>query len=192
MALASFLNRKERISDVLMNFHFHIFDVSVKFPIVLNLVYGFQHVTAPEMTANTREVKEGTFEYPNHIIESAACSDIQMINGAKFFDSDFYDWISGYVRGEPHKKRDLLLVQYSQMNTSSVLSTGRQSLVTQGISLQPLNDLVTRIPARAWLLYQCSPVTYKASDDFDAQSHSISLQTLTVKPKYFTEFNSGV
>jgi len=192
MALSSFLNRKERISDVLMNFHFHIFDVSIKFPIALNLVYGFQHVTSPEMIANTKEVKEGSFEYPHHVMESATCSDIQLQNGAKFFDSDFYDWISGYVRGEPNKKRDLLLVQYSDINTSSALNVRGPSIINQGVSLQPLNDLVSRIPARAWLLYQCAPTQYKASDDFDALSHSISLQSLTIKPRYFTEFNSGV
>jgi phage tail-like protein len=192
MSVASFLDRKERISDVLMNFHFHVFDVSATLPVALSLVYGFQHCTAPELTANTREIKEGTFEYPHHVLESAAASEINFTRGAKFFDSDFYDWITGYIRGEQNQRRNLLIVQYSQINSNAAVNARGPNLVTQGISLQPLYDLVSRIPARAWLLYQCVPTQYKSSSDFDAQSHEISLQTLTIKMRHFEEFNSGI
>lgn len=192
MSVASFLERKERISDVLMNFHFHVFDVSATIPVALSLVYGFQHCTAPEITTNTKEIKEGTFEYPHHVLESAATSEITFTNGAKFFDSDFYDWISGYIRGEQNKRRNLLIVQYSQINSNIATRANAPSLVTQGISLQPLYDLVSRIPARAWLLHSCVPTNYKSSSDFDAQSHEVSLQSLVVKPRYTEEFNSGL
>ncbi len=185
MSVSAFLPRTSRFSDVLMNYHFHVLDVSLQTPITLSLAYGFQHCTSPEITVNTKEIKEGTFEYPHHVMESAKVNDITLTSGAKFGDSDFYDWITGYVRGEPYRRRNLLLIQYSEVGIGNVGAP-------TGNAIQPLLDLVGRVPARSWLLRSCIPTNYKASEDFDALSHSVSLQSLTIQCKFPEEFNSGV
>lgn len=195
MSFGALLDRNSRVSDVLMNFHFHVFDVSTQSPPVLSLAYGFQSCTAPEITIEMQEIKEGTFEYPHKIMKSATVNDFIFSNGAKIFDSDFYDWISGYIRGEPYKRRNLLIVQYSQMNSNATLQgIGiNASFAFDGANkIKPLGDLVNRLPARAWLVYSCIPQHYKASNDFDALSHSPSIQDLTVSCKYWVEFNTGV
>jgi len=186
MSVSAFLPRTSRFSDVLMNYHFHLLDVSISTPITLSLAYGFQHCTAPNITVKTKDIKEGTFEYPHHVMESATTDEINMISGAKFGDSDFYDWITGYVRGEPYRRRNLLLIQYSEVGIANLGAP-------TGSAIQPLFDLVARVPARSWLLHSCIPTGYKSStDDFDALSHGVSLQSLTIQCKFPEEFNSGV
>lgn len=192
MSLAAFLDRKSRLADVLFNSNFHVLDVSVQTPIVLSLAYGFQNCTAPELTVNTKKIKEGTFPYPYSVMESAEASDITLTSGAKFFDSDFYDWISGYVRGNQNgsARRNFLIIQYSKINTN--VSTGVQNILPGGAALQPFLDVIGRVPARAWLCHSCIPISYKSSDDFDAMSPSPSLQHLTFSTQFFEEFNSGI
>lgn len=193
MSVAAFLDRNSRLSDVLMNYHFHVLDVSIQTPIVLSLAYGFQSCTAPEIQINTKEIKEGTFPYPHTVMESAKVSDFNLTNGAKFFDSDFYDWINSFVNGEPNTRRNLLIIQYSEINTNYAASKiGIQNFLPGGSALQPFFDIVGRIPARAWLCHSCIPISYKVSDDFDALSHSPSLQHLGFSCKFFEEFSSGV
>jgi phage tail-like protein len=195
MSVQSFIPRTSRFSDVLMNYNFHVFDVSTDSPIVLSLVYGFQHVKVPNISVKMKEIKEGTFEYPHKVMESASCGDLEMSRGAKFFDSDFYDWISGYIRGEPYRARNLLIIQYSQVSATTI---GGPNLnlnalgAPVGNALQPLMDLVSRIPARAWLNHTCKPLDYAPAGDLDALSHGISIDNLTCSVKYTEEFNTGV
>lgn len=48
------------------------------------------------------------------------------------------------------------------------------------------------LPARAWLLHECVPVSYSSGSDFDANSGSISLMNLTVAPEYIEEYSMGL
>lgn len=192
MSVGTLINRKSRASDVLMNYNFHVLDVSVETPIVLSLAYGFQACTAPEIIVNNRKVKEGTFPYPHSVFESAEASDITLTNGAKFFDSDFYDWVTSYIAGKTNTRRNFMIIQYSQINVNSAFGAiGIQNILPSGISFGSFFDIISRVPARAWLCKSCVPVSYKASDDFDALSHAPSLQHLTFSMKFFEEFNTG-
>ena len=49
-----------------------------------------------------------------------------------------------------------------------------------------------RIPARAWMLHNCIPISYTAASDFDAKSGEVSLVGLDVQPEYIEEFNCGI
>lgn len=191
MSVAALLDRRARLSDVLMNYHFHVLDVSVSQPSVLSLLYGFQNCSGPEISVNTKKIKDGSFPFGYEVFESAEVSQIELSSGAKFFDSDFYDWIISYIRGQVNTRRDFLIIQYSQVNVNSFTrKVGVSPLPSSGF-LAPIFDVVGRVPARAWLCRQCIPITYKV-DGFDALSHQPSLQHLTLKPMYFEEFNTGV
>ena len=59
------------------------------------------------------------------------------------------------------------------------------------ISLGPF-QFAMRIPGRAWLLNNCTPVRYRAGNDFDASSGQVSLQELEVQPESIEEFSLGI
>lgn len=179
-------DRRKRISDFLMTHHFHVFDATFSSPTVLTPAYGFRDCTAPEVTVREKEVKEGTFEYPRTLVMGADVSPITFSQGARFFNTDFYEWIVGTIRGRVEQRKNLVVVQYSQMAVDSFPDAGGLEL-----GFTPLTDIVSRIPARAWLLVDCIPTSYKAATDFDAMGADISLASLTVKPYYFEEFATG-
>ena len=193
----SAIDRGSRVSDFLTNYNFHVMDVSFSVPTVFSLSYGFQFCTAPELTTTTKEFKEGTFEYPRSVITGATVGDITFRRGARFFDSDFYDWARSSVRGgsggqgllRSDLRKNLLIIQYSDIATGIAGPTGSFG---SNFAFQTFNSLVQRIPARAWLLIDCIPTHYKAGSDFDATGAEISIAELTVKPHYWEEFNTGI
>ena len=85
-------DRRNRLTDILGNYAFHVFDVSFSIPTVFTPVFGFKSVTAPELVINEKPIKEGTFEYPRSVVQSADVSEVVLERGVRFFDSDFYDW----------------------------------------------------------------------------------------------------
>lgn len=199
------LNRRNRIADVLMNYAFHLYDVSFESPTVFTLAYGFKDCTAPELNVTEKSIKEGTFEYSRSVIERAEWQDVTFSRGAKFFDSDFYDWIQYSVRGgkvnsvSPFTggiRRNLLLVQYSNIAvTSSATNSqalGSTSSFLPNLAFQTIKSIVTRVPARAWLMVDCIPRDYKSGTDYDAQAADTSIMSLTVRPWYCEEFNTGL
>ena len=48
------------------------------------------------------------------------------------------------------------------------------------------------LPARAWLLHSCIPISYTAGSDFDATNASVSLMNLSVAVEWIEEFSCGV
>lgn len=191
------LDRKDRISDYLSNYHFHVMDVSFSVPAVFNLSAGFRFCTAPEVTADVKEIKEGTFEYPRKVITGAKVGDISLHRGVKFFDSDFYDWIAPAISAkttfassslsklaQTSFRKNLLIIQYSDISTNSNSSSFTP--------FQTLNDLIQFVPARAWMCYECIPVSYKTGTDMDALGADISISELVISPRYWEEFNTGI
>jgi phage tail-like protein len=162
-------------------------DVSFSMPAVFSLSAGFRFCTAPEVTVETREFKEGSFEYRRNVASGASVSDITLQRGVNFFNSDFYDWISSYIAGKTDMRRNLLIIQYSDISTGISEDAGLGFL-----SFQSITSLVQKTPARAWMLFDCIPTHYKAGSDFDAISADISISDLTVKPSFWEEFNTGI
>lgn len=187
------LDRKDRISDYLSNYHFHVMDMSFSTPSVFNLSAGFRFCTAPEITAEIKEFKEGTFEYPKKVITGAKVGDISLHRGVKFFDSDFYDWIApaiaakntqSQILGQTIFRKNILIIQYSDISTNSN---------SQGFTpFQTLNDLIQFVPARAWMCFDTLPVYYKAGTDFDGIGADMSIAELTLSPRYIEEYNTGL
>jgi phage tail-like protein len=182
------INRSSRFTDYLSNYNFHVMDVSFSVPTVFSLSAGFRFCTAPEITVQTKEFKEGTFEYTRKIATGATAGDIVFHRGVSFFNSDFYDWISSYVRGEVDQRKNLLIIQYGDIDTGAGASQNNPAF----FGFQSITSLVKKVPARAWLLVDCIPIHYKSGTDFDAIGSDISISELTVSPLYFEEFNMGL
>ena len=183
------LDRRNRIGDFLLSHNFHVFDVSFSSPTVFLPVFGFATVSSPVINLETKEVKEGTFEYKRSIPMGASVDDVTLEQGARFYNSDFYDWITAVIKGDSNQRKNLLIVQYSQIAVGDLPSGGAGAT---NLGFSPVTDLVSRIPARAWLLLDSIPVNYRASSDFDALNTQVSLMSLTVRPWYVEEFNSGI
>lgn len=187
-------SRTSRVSDYLNNFRFHVLDVSMTKPIVFNLSFGFSYCTAPEISVETIEIKSGTFEFKKSVPVSASVGEVEFRQGARLFNSDFYDWCSSTIRGQTNIRRNLLVIQYSEV--ALFPGTGNRGLGATLLDIANvaigLNDLLKRVPARAWMLYDCIPVYYKSGTDFDALGNDISMSELRVRPWHAIEYNMGI
>lgn len=193
--LVNSIDRTQRVSDLISNYHFHVMDISFSTPVVFNLAFGFRFCSAPEMSVDTKEIKQGNFEYPKSFVMGAKTNDISFHRGVRLGDSDFYDWCSSAIRGSGTQKqlayrKKLLIIQYSDMSTN--LGSSGMSLGAFHLSFQSVTDLVSYIPMRAWILNQCIPVNYKSSNEFDSLAPDLSIQELTIKCQYWTEISTGV
>jgi phage tail-like protein len=71
------------------------------------------------------------------------------------------------------------------------LATGAAAAGTAlGTSFGP-SEFAPRIPAKAWVLYDCIPTRYKTGGDFDAMSSDVSLQELDIAVEYWDELSLG-
>lgn len=186
----SSLDRSSRLTDVLTNYNFHLLEVSLgPRGAVLSLSYGFKGITAPELSLSVKEIKPLHEENPLKIIDGGTWGEITLSRGVKIGDGDFYYWINSAMVGTMAFRRDFLLIQYSDIGLARPSPTTAEYLKIGGF--QPVTELVSRAPARAWLLKECVPVNYKAGTDFDATSGELSIMELVLVPNSVQEFSLG-
>ncbi len=197
--MAKLEHRASRIFDHLNNYRFHLFDVSFVAPAVFNISYGFARITMPEISVEMKEVKEGTSEYKHYIPLSAGVGQITLERGVSVFNQDFYPWVKRVIAGAPAVRRNLMLVQFSEASLAGAQNVGlgpkKDAMgVLSVIGNQVFNfgDLFARVPAKAWMLYECLPVSYKAGSDLDALGNEISMSQLTLQPHMIEELSLGV
>ena len=197
----SLIPRQSRFSDYLTTLHFHLIDVSFKTPTVFNISFGFRFCSAPEITLDAKEVKEGSYEYKKSVVHGATVSPIVLHQGAQMFNSDFYDWVKTAVKGTRSYRRNLMLIHFTEVSPFAGGNVGLGSSSGFGLqglagglinSVLPLNELISRVPGRAWMLNGCVPTHYKAGSDFDPLSADISIMELTLQPQSIDEFSLGV
>lgn len=188
--VATLAGRHSRVSDYLMNFRFHLMDVSFDIPPVLSAGFGFRYCSTPEITTEMKEVKDGAYEYKRSVPLSASVSDVELQQGVQFFNSDFYDWIVATIRGKQQMRRNLLLIHFSTVSLLGDTTSG-SPLTSSLNAFVPFNDLFGYYPARAWLMKDCLPVRYKPGSDFDALGGEVSIAELTVRPYQVDEFSLG-
>ena len=116
-------------------------------------------------------------------------------------------------------RRTLLLFHFSRINLASTARSGtaasdQAAINTQavfaGIALAAGGGITaaaaigasalgvgpfsfaTWMPARAWVLHDCVPVSYSSGSDFNASSGEVSMMTLEVQPEWVEEFSCGI
>lgn len=62
------------------------------------------------------------------------------------------------------------------------------SLALGNIGYGPM-EFTPRIPAKAWMLYDCIPTRFKSGSDFDAKSGEISIAELEIQPEKIDEIS---
>ena len=193
--MAKLEQRDLRLFDYLPNYRFHLLDVSFSGVPVFNVSYGFARVSMPEISIEMKEIKEGVLEYKHYSVLSATVSPITLERGAVVFNNDFEPWCRSTISGKPNQRRNFLLVQFSDTGVPLIngTDTGQGNAAAEIVNqFVPIFDLFARIPARAWMLYGCLPVSYKAGSDLDALGNEISIQQVTVQPHYMSEIALGV
>lgn len=208
-----------RIFDHLQAFKFHLIDVTALLQVpVFVPVLGFSAVTAPEMTADIEQVKEGNSEFPRKLIKGASVSTITCQRGATFYDADFWRWMVACVKGggSLSRRRNLLLVHLMNANVVEMIkqrqtagaiaatAVGAGLAVTTGLGLAGRESAASvaateiglvavgglvGIPARAWFLQKCKAVRIKTGSDFDALNSGVSIQELDIECEFFEEFS---
>lgn len=150
---------------------------------VLNPLFGFSSITAPEITAELKEIQPGNWTYKRRVVSKSDVGSVTLSRGVQFFDSDFYSWISLAVGGKSGARRNLVLIHFLTLRPF-----GQFAEVTGiGSTGNPFSELATRMPGRAWILHHCLPTRYKSGSDFDAKSGDVSIQELDVQPEYVHE-----
>lgn len=172
--------------DLLMTHKFQLLDVSIGVPPVILPMFGFSDVTAPELTLEHREIKEGNFEYPRKVFQSAAVNNIVLSRGAQLQDTDFWTWANNYLEGKREKKNIMLVQSLDVDPNATEVSPDRF-----GFTLPSVVEFFRQTPGRAWVLRNCSPGRYKTAGDFSAKDAQISIHELELVYEFFIEFNMG-
>ena len=169
---------------------------------VLNPLSGFSAVTAPEVTIQLKDIKEGNQPLTKKVVQSGEVGNITLSRGVTFSNSDFWRWtvaaltgntswealfgrISTKVGGKTYR-RDLLLVQFFARSpigpASAILEAGNDILSGAAAATNGLApfDIALRVPAKAWLLKGCVPLRYKTGGDFDAKSAEVSIAEIEI------------
>ncbi len=191
-----------RFTDHLQNYQFHLVDISPSLTVppfvFMNPLAGFSSISAPELTIETDEMNEGNHFFKRHIITGGSVNSITLQRGASMQDADFWRWIVATLKGDetslfPNtlggQRRNMLLIQYSGYSTLGLTGTADELKAIEAIAkgFLPNTSSVTRIPGRAWMLFECFPTRYKVASDFDATSSDVSIMELDLAIDYIEE-----
>lgn len=182
--------------ELLQSYPFWVFDPGVLggtfLPSVFDPALAFASCSSPEVVAETYQIKQLVSRHRRPIVRSANTSAISLTRGVRWWDSDFYMWMTAALRGERGARKTIFLVHF--LTTRLLTVADKRPGQAGRLNMQPetgLNILSTRIPARAWVLRGCLPVKYKAGNDFDANSAEVSVAQLDIQPESFDEVTVG-
>jgi phage tail-like protein len=191
---------QRRFLDMMQQYPFWVLDASgfAGNPLftVFDPVLGFSGCTTPEITVETKEIQRGNWEFKTPVVKSASVSAITLQRGARFYDSDFYNWISGAIRGVQPIRRNLVIIHFLgfRLQRFTASRTGLIQPGQSGVQAEVVLNAsgqagvpLDRIPGRAWFCGGCLPVRYKPGGDFDATSSDVSIMELDVQPEYVSE-----
>ena len=110
------------LNDELRVHEFHILDVDWSFsalPFVLFPSTGFSSITAPELTIETEEIREGTSNFVRQVLTKGTTNTITLTKGVTPFNSDFWRWTTACLKGTPHGQFTIVkfLVDLAKMVT---------------------------------------------------------------------------
>lgn len=124
-----------RFLDVLQSHLFWAMDISggTNFP-VFTPFFGFSGISSPKINVDVETFRDGTYNYPRHVVKGASVAPITFARAASMYDSDFYDWIYYAVNGTTAAKatntsigdfvgshsgpvrRDILIIHFARIN----------------------------------------------------------------------------
>lgn len=199
------------LTDYLQTHAFWLIDGSTftsgSFPVLAPTV-GFSSVTAPEIQLETAQINEGNGLFSRTVVTRGSVGNLTLSRGVTL-NQDFYFWtlaalagttaIDRRIVGGLTPRRTLLLIHFMSRGLTALTQQAARTVagsepvrqnVTEnlvaGLAPAPFETL-GRVPARAWILWDCLPVRYKSGSDFDASSGAISITELDLAVERITE-----
>lgn len=115
---------------------------------------GFQSMTVPEISLETREIKQGNWPHIHNVITGFASGGNITLNQAVLPEAlDMYAWWLQAVNGLIGPRRNLILTH---------------------------TRLDRALPARILSCQSCIPVSWKMASDFDSSASEVSVESLTL------------
>lgn len=132
---------RSRLFDVLQSHLFWAFDATSQGVPVFNPLFGFSKVSAPQITTEVEQFKDGTYVYNRYVVKGGAVGPVIFERAASMFDADFYDWIMFTLHGNRDfedagtlgkvssvltgggrvsPRRNLLIVQFTNINIANL------------------------------------------------------------------------
>jgi len=139
------------------------------------LAAGFSGCTAPRFEIESKEIKEGTWEFPRVFCKGANAQSITLSKGLVRAETGFYLWILNAMRGKL-TRRTIEIVSYGR--GGSLQSSKR-------LWLQP--NQLRDVSVCVWTLYNCYPLGYRTGQDWDADSGKIQIAELDMHYEWFEE-----
>lgn len=177
---------RSRLTDFMQTHRFWLFDVvpslTPPFYVLGTPFMGFSSITAPEYTAEVDEIKQMNSMFKQYAYSGGAVGSITLTRGVRGFDDTMWEWMYRAITGLEVTQRHLLLLHFTSIQLFDIDGPN----ILEGITV-PMEDGVF-LPGKAWLLWGCIPIRYKAASDFDARSGDVSLAELEVQPSAVSEF----
>lgn len=172
---------RSRLDDLLQVHTFWLMDVvpTIQPPFfVFDGSMGFESVTAPEITLSETEIEDGNALVKRVVVGKGSVSKITLRRGVRYWDTEFWSWLSDAMRGKASPRKTLALLHLHKVGKTIAPSALFMGLSDQGYAV-----------GRAWLLFNCLPSRYKAGSDFDAKGSEVSIAELDVTYEGFEEVN---
>ncbi len=132
-----------RLEDRLQDHLFWAMDISANKSLpIFTPLFGFSSISAPKIQAEIESFRDGTYNYPRHVVKGGQIPPITFTRAASLYDSDFYDWIYQAIEGQTVAKslagrvggvlgqasgrvrRSLLIFHFSRINLAGGINQG--------------------------------------------------------------------
>jgi hypothetical protein len=175
------------LEDLLQSYRFWLVDMipSSTFPFYVMgaPIMGFQSITMPEVTLEVDEIKQVNSMYKRYAYSGGSVGQITLTRGARAYDDTFMMWVERAIRGYDMVPRNLLLLQYTNINVANAMGVS----VDLPVAIEAW-EVAQFLPGRAWLLWDVIPIRYKAGSDLDAMTGDVSIMELDVQAHAVNEF----
>jgi len=121
---------------------------------------GMQSISVPEMSAETRQIKEGTADFVHTVYTGFTTGGTATLTQAVLASSlDMYLWFLQGIRGRFVPRRHFIVAHLRQDKS---------------------------LPRRLVFLQNCIPISWKPASDFDATAAQVSLESITMQVTHIT------
>jgi len=138
---------------------------------------GFQSITAPELTQEIAEYREGIRTYTQKFPGVPSVNDITLIRGAARLDTSFFAWILAAAEGDEY--RGDLIIDHIQRPRRDVAISGRDAQMA-GTEIE-----ITAANSKKYILREAFPTRVKIAGDLDASTSDVSVAELDVAYERF-------
>lgn len=138
---------------------------------------GFQSITAPELTQESAEYREGIRTYTQKFPGVPTVNDITLIRGCARFDTSFFSRILAAAEGDEYRG-DLTVYHVQRPSRELSITDSEVKMAASEIELDDTNN-------KRYILRDAFPIRVKIAGDLDASTSDVSLAEIDVAYERF-------